>query len=245
MSFSVYFDFSWCLAKTLTVPAGTKKDAMDHVNEVQRLLNLKLEPPYEGNIKACGELYPAHWDTWKRTGCWDKLDDDLLCKTVESHNVWVRAMYKKFAEYAKKPFVATQRSGTEELTPADARDFWHGFEILEVPVSRWSIDYYRTRMEALYEVMRGRSEEGTILDSKPLSQQQAAAVIRLFEQYLDNHDLRLDVVQSPGRGFNGQDRIASSYDGGYSYCDGCYKPIDYDCIGDCLRRKCPLKRESA
>lgn len=245
MSFNVHFSFSWCLAKTLTVPAGTKEQSIAHVNEVQRLLNLTLEPPYGGNLKAYGELYPSHWDTWKRSAAWETVNDEILCKTVESHNRWVRSMYDDFEKYATTPFVATAWVGTEELTPADAREFWHGLTILEVPVDRWTRDYYRARMEALYEVMRGRPSEGMELDSKPLSQQQTGAVIRLFEQYLDNHDLRLDVVQQPGRGFNGLDFIASSYDGGYDYCDACYKSIAPDCIGQCCRRKCPLKREVA
>lgn len=245
MSFCVHFSFSWCLAKTLTVPAGTKTQALDHVNEVQRLLNLELEPPYKGNLEAYGDLYPSHWDTWKRNERWEKLDDKLLCDTVEQHNRWVRSMYENFGQYAEKPFVATPHVGTEELTPADAREFWHGLTVLEVPVERWTRDYYRARMEALYEVMRGRPEEGMDFDAHPLSQQQAAAVIRLFEQYVDGHDLRLDVVQQPGRGFNGLDLLASSYDGGYAYCDGCFKAIDPDSIGDCKRRKCPLMLEVA
>jgi hypothetical protein len=245
MSFHVFFSFSWCLAKTLTVPAGTKQQALDHVNEVQRLLNLKLDPPGEGNIKAYGELYPSSWNMWKLADRWKDIPDERLCETVEKHNRWVRSMYEDFGQYAETPFVAAPFVGTEQLTPADAREFWHGLTILDVPVERWTREYYRARMEALYETMRGRPEQGMEFDAKRLTQQQANAVIRLFEQYLDLHDLGLEVVQRPGRGFKGLDVLASSYDGGYDYCDGCYKSIDPDSIGDCKRRNCPLKRELA
>jgi hypothetical protein len=249
MSFSVHFSFSWGLSKALVVPAGTKAKALAHVQEVERILGLKQVPPGDGNIEANGPNYPAHWDYFGRD--FSRIDEDLLCKTVEEHNAWVRFMYQQFEEWAKKPFVPTKTTKSEKLKPADAREFWHGFEIITLDAKFWNRDYYRARMESLYEVMRGRDSEGASWDgNKALTQQQAGNVIRLFEQFLDPDDMRLEVVQSPGRGFNGQDRLASSYDGGYEWCSGddprdrgCYKPIDYDCIGDCRRRNCPLKRE--
>lgn len=247
MSYDVHFMFSWGLAKALTVPGGTKKDALAHVADVAGKLQLKYVPPYEGNLKD-NPLYPGHWDSWNQD--FSKLDADLVCKTVEDHNNWVRYMYEQLGVWSKTPFVPTAFiKKSEQLTPADARDFWHGLEQLTVPPEMWTRDYYRARMESLYSVMRGEKSEGVTFDAKPLTQQQAGAVINIFSTYLDNHDLRLDVVQSPGRGFNGQDRLASSEDGGYTWCsgdkrgEGCYKPIDYDCLGECRRRNCPLKSE--
>ena len=84
MSFAVHFSFSWSLSKTLTVPAGTKAKALAHVQEVERILNLKQVPPSEGNIEANGRNYPAHWDYFGRD--FSQIDEDLLCKTVEDHN---------------------------------------------------------------------------------------------------------------------------------------------------------------
>lgn len=249
MSFAVHFSFSWSLSKTLTVPAGTKANALKHVNEVERILGLKQVPPGDGNVEAYGSKYPAHWDYFGRD--FSKISEDLLCKTVEDHNSWVRLMYRRFDEWAKKPFAPRKES--EKLRPEDAREFWHGLTIIDLDPKFWNVEYYRARMESLYEVMRGRDSEGISWDGlKPLTQQQAGNVIRLFEQFLDPGDMRLEVVQYPGRGFNGQDRLASSYDGGYTWCSGddpkkqgCYKPIDYDCIGDCRRRNCPLKEEDS
>lgn len=249
MSVEVKFMFSWGLSKTLTVPAGTKAKALEHVAYVQRILKLEYQPAYEGNVKAYGENYPGNWNSWGRD--FSKVDRDLLCKTVEDHNAWVAFMYERLAEWSKTPFVPTTWvKETEQLTPADAKEFWHGFEEIHLPPDLWNRDYYRARMEACYEVMRGRPSEGHHFDEKPLTQQQAGAVINLFSNWLDNYDMRLDVVQSPGRGFNGQDRLASSYDGGYDYCsgdksgEGCYKAIDFDCIGECKRRNCPLLKEA-
>ena len=252
MSFAVHFSFSWCLSKPLTVPAGTKAKALSHVNEVERILGLKQVHPGDGNIEAYGTNYPAHWDYFGRD--FSEIDEDLLCKTVEDHNAWVRFMYERFEEWAKTPFVPTANiKESEELTPEDAREFWHGFETITLDPKFWNRDYYRARMESLYEVMRGRDSEGASWDgNKPLTQQQAGNVIRLFEQFLDPDDMQLEVVQSPGRGFNGQDRLASSYDGGYTWCSGddpkhqgCFKPIDYDCIGECRRKNCPLLAEES
>ena len=242
MSYKVHFSFSWCIAGTLTVPAGTKAAALAHVERVESVLGLKRVSPGKENVKAYGPNYPARWNSWKRD--FSKIDQDLLCKTVEDHNAWVRQMYDQFGAWAKTPFQPTTWiKESEQLTPADAREFWHGFEIIHLTPDLWSRDYYRARMESVYSVMRGVESEGCSFDAKSLTQQQAGAVINLFSAFLDSHDLRLDVVQNPGRGFNGQDRLASSYDGGYDWCDGCFKPIDYDCIGDCKRRKCPLREE--
>ena len=247
MRYAVLFDFSWCLAKTLTVPAGFKAAAVTHVEEVERILNLKRQPPYTGT----SAVHPLRPDEWNPRYDWADVDDDLLCKTVDKHNVWVRQMYAALQQYAETPFApnlnANRQGGiksSEELTPLDAREFWHGLRALTVPPERWNRDYYIARMVALYEVMRGRPTERLTFDAKPLTQQQAGEVIQLFESFLDPADARLQVVHEPGRGFNGLDRLATSDDGGYDWCgDGCFKAIDPDCIGQCKRRHCPLRED--
>jgi hypothetical protein len=248
MSYAVHFMLSWGLSAPLTVPKGTKQRLLDHVAGVERLLNLKRVASTqryrsEGDTKANGPDYPDRWDYFDRD--WSDIEDELLCKTIEDHNAWVVFTFEQFQLWAKTPFTPTAFiKESEVLTPEDAREIWPGFEKLTVPVERWSGDYYRARMEHLFEVMRGRPSCGVTFDAKPLSQQQAGAVIRLFSEYLDAEDLRLEVVQSPGRGFNGLDRLASlSYDDGGYWCDGCSKTIDYHFIGQCERRKCPLKSE--
>jgi hypothetical protein len=254
MSYAVHFSFSLGLSVPLTVPKGTKQSLIDHVAEVERVLELKRIKPYSQHDRDAG--HADHWDSFGREKAWADIDDELLCKTVQHHNAWVVETYKWFGIWAKEPFsVPVKRTNenclywyvteVETITPEDAREFWPGFTTLDVPVERWSRDYYQNRMEHLYEVMRGRPQEGVTFDAKALTEQQAGAVINLFSEYIDLHDIRLEVVQSPGRGFNGQDRIASSHDGGYTWCDGCFKPIDYDCIGECKKRGCPLLKEAS
>ena len=252
MSYAVHFMFSWGLATPLTVPKGYTAGLRAHVAGVEGALNLTRIKPFGEADREAG--HPDHWDSFHREKAWEDIDDDLLCETIVRHNAWVIQTYKEFGMWAQTPFAPGQRTNdnqlywyikeSETLTPEDAREIWPGFQQLTVPVERWSRDYYRNRMEHLYEVMRGRPEEGVTMDAKPLSQEQAGAIINLFSTYLDAHDLRLDVVQSPGRGFNGQDRLASSYDGGYDYCDKCFKPIDFDCVGQCKKRGCPLLKEA-
>lgn len=88
-------------------------------------------------------------------------------------------------------------------------------------------------MGSLYEVMRGRPSEGITFDVKALTPAQAGAVIRLFEQFLDTHDVRLEVP-------HGYDHLASSLDGGYQWCNKCFRPMAPEDGAGCRRRKCPL-----
>lgn len=242
MSYHVFFAFSQGLAKTLHVPAGTKASILAHVEEVEQTLGLKRSK-YLDN--------PVHWDHFDkdyRAG-FPNVDDEILCQTVERHNAWVREYYDLFAHWSKHPFRKgrghqakyTEDRGwpvghlSEKITPKDAQEFWHGFEMLEVNPDRWTREYCRNRMEHLYDVMRGRDSEGVSFDQNPLTPKQAGAVIRLFETYLDNHDLRLEVP-------NDRDFLASSYDGGYSWCEKCGAVAEGD-EGICRKRKCPLREE--
>lgn len=227
MSFSVFFSFSVGLSASLMVPKGSKAQFVEHVAEVSRTLGLKVAE------KSHPDNSPS-WDHWAdnfRQGFPD-VPDELLCKTVEEHNTWVRWVYDRFATWSKDPV-----SDGEELTPADAATFWHGLELLKVDPDRWTRDYYVERMGELYEAMRGRKygAAGMTFDAKPLTPRQCAAVINLFDQYLDNHDMRLDVPK-------GHDRLASSYDGGYDWCTKCgaVTPEDGEACG---KRKCPLREE--
>ena len=210
---------------------------LEHVEEIEKTLGLTREKYLEN---------PVHWDSFKRD--FTKIDDEILCKAVEEHNAWVRDCYKKIAHWAEHPFEigkGHQAKGldaaypigweSETLTPDDAKEFWHGFEMLVVPSAKWTSEYYVARMESLYEVMRGRESEGVSFDEKPLTPKQAAAVIRIFDQYLDDHDMRLDVP-------NGHDYLASSYDGGYEWCEKC-GAVSPDDANSCSKKKCPIRAE--
>ena len=144
MSYDVFFSFSSGLKAPITVPAGTKASIARHVAEVEETLELK-RTRYKDN--------PAHWES---RGRFKDIDNEILCAAVLKHNEWVRRLYYLTAEWAQEPAIGE----TETLTPEDAETFWHALEQLSVTPDRWTGEYYRDRMEHLYEVMRGRDNEG-------------------------------------------------------------------------------------
>lgn len=219
MSYAVFFDFSTGLASPIQVPKGTLVTILAHVGQVEKALCL---------IPVKPEVGERRWDITRKS--FQGIEDELLCETVERHNRWVRRLYDQISEWSEKP----PREG-EEITPEAAAKFWHALRRLTVPPARWTSDYYRARMDSLYEVMRGRDSEGVSLDTKALTPKQASAAIRLFSEFLDTNDLRLEVP-------NGHDFLASSYDGGYDWCEKCGPMISED-ARCCRRRECPLREE--
>ena len=238
MSYRTFFLFAAGLAKPIHVPKDTKAGLLEHVEEVEKALGLK-RVTFNDN--------PVHWDHWHGE-IGREATDEVLCETVDKHNAWVRETHGNFAHWSEHPFTLGKGHQAEHLidraypigwpaetlAPDDAKAFWHGFEMLSVSPERWTEDYYRTRMETLYEVMRGRETEGISFDDvKPLTPKQAAAVINLFSEFLDSGDLRLDVP-------NRYDHLASSSDGGYEWCEEC-GPVHPDDVNLCRKRKCPLR----
>ncbi len=204
MSYHVFFDFSTGLSKSIRVPKGTKARIAAHVQHLEATLMLQTEQ-YLDN--------PPHW-TRESKRCED-IEDGVLCREVEQHNDFVRRLYHLFAEGHKGP-------GGEKLTPAEARTFWHALERLSVPPERWTADYYRDRMEHLFRVMladKDEEDEGVSLDAPALTVEQAEAVVNLFGEYLDNHDLRLAVPW-------GHDRLMDSDE--YVWCEHCCRAIYED-----------------
>jgi len=218
MSFHVFFDMSVGLNSSLHVPTSTLDEIRAHIAHVEDVFGLEATQ-YRDN--------PPHWKS--RTPS-KEVTDEVYCEVASEHCAWVRRLYRKFGEWSKTPI-----TDGEELTPEIAKTFWHGLTMIEVPPERWTDDYYRERMEHLYEVMRGRESEGVTFDTKALTEKQAAAVIRIFDQFLDPGDLRLDVP-------NGYDHLASSSDGGYDWCEKC-GPMVWEDVPDCRKRGCPLKKE--
>lgn len=245
MSYHVFFSFSTGFTKSLKCPKGTYAQIKKHVKDIEESLGLKPEQ-YLNN--------PVHWNMFEFRKRIHDIPDELLCTEVSSHNRYIRRLYEEFAFWFKHPFTVGkghQDTGinqgypvgtkAERITPAMIREVWHGFELLEVPATKWTRDYYREQMDALYEVMRGRPTNGISFDVKALTEKQAASVINLFSEFLDAHDLRLDVP-------NGHDCLKSSYDGGYRWCEIC-GPVDENDIGErcanCPKKKCPIKEEYA
>ena len=118
-------------------------------------------------------------------------------------------------------------------------EFWMMLTDITVPVEKWTADYYRNRMEHAYAVMRGLNSKGETLNSrKPLTVEQADAVICLFSQWLDDEDIRLAVPE-------GRDWLASSADGEYDWCGTCGKAIDADDVPkkerNCRKKGCAIR----
>ncbi len=222
-SHHVFFAFAAGLSGPISVPKGTVAKAMNQIAETERLLGLETEQ-YEKN--------PPHW---KSSTPSEEIDDKIACKTADEHNRWVRWFYGRLGEWSKSPV----KDG-EKLTPEIAAKFWHGLQMVQVPPERWTGEYYRGRMDYLYEVMRGRESEGATFDAKPLTREQADSVISLFSEYLDTHDMRLAVPV-------GYDCLRASYDGGYSWCEKCGAIAEEDVedkIDNCRKRGgCPIRRD--
>lgn len=237
MSYHVFFGFSQGLARSLRVPKGFKARCLAHVLEVEKKLGL-TRTKYLDN--------PVHWDGFKSN--FRQIDDQVLCETISQHNRWVRECYEEIGFWAEHPFTVGKgpqdegpnRSwpaghGSEALSPAVAAKFWHGFVTLTVPIDQWTREYYVERMEHFYEVMRGRASEGVSFDVPKLTERQAAEVINIFSVYLDSNDMRLEVPR-------GRDHLASSYDGGYDWCEKCGCAVSIDDQG-CGKSKCPVRAE--
>lgn len=218
MSYHTFFMFSEGLAKTIKVPAGTKKEIADHVEWIESTLNIKREK-YLDN--------PEHWEH----NNYSDIKDDILCESARKHNTWVRYMYAIFEKWSKSP----APTNTEEITPKYAKSFWPALQLIIVSPERWTAQYYNDRMDTIYEVMRGRETEGISFDEKPLTAKQAGNVIQLFAEFLDEHDIRLDVPK-------GCDQLFASYNGGYEWCQNC-GAIRFEDAKICNKRKCPLRKE--
>lgn len=217
MAYHVFFSFSSGLAAPLWAPKGTKAAIKEHIKEVERILRLK-RTKYRDN--------PVHWDSFSRD--FSQISDELLCQTISEHNRWVRGYYHNFGKWSKEPV----KDG-EIITPKDAEKFWFGFEMFHVPPERWTADYYREQMEVCYRVMRGHPTQGITFETKALTPKQAGAVIWLFADFLDTHDIRLEVP-------NGRDHLATSNE--YDWCQKC-GPMDPDDAAGCRKRKCPLRED--
>lgn len=225
MSFHVFFSFSSGLAKTIYAPKGTKAAIAAHVEWIERTLHLEREQ-YLKN--------PVRWNYRDKTTHQEfpGIPDDVLCvQRLRSTTIGSAGSTNGFEEWSETP----AKKPREAITSNDAKKFWHAFELLDVPLSRWNMDYYRNRMDHLYDVMRGVESEGVSFVEKALTPKQAAQVINIFSTYIDGWDLRLDVPKD-------RDYLASSYDGGYSWCDKCFCPIAEDDLS-CRKRGCPIMAE--
>jgi hypothetical protein len=217
MSYKTFFTFSAGLTKTIKVPVGTKESIKTHIEWIERTLSIEREK------------YLNNPENWKHND-YLNIKDDVLCKSAEKHNDWVRRVYEDLQDWSKK-----EPETFEEITNKDFQMFLPALSFITVKPERWTGDYYTKRMEVLYEVMRGREKEGISFDVKPLTEKQASQVIVLFSEFLDHEDRRLMVPKN-------RDDLASSYDGGYEWCEKC-GAITYEDSLNCKKRGCPLQKQ--
>lgn len=208
MSFMVYFDFSTGFERIMFFRKGTYERILFAINKTERRLGIRREY-YEG---AC------RWNRWPLVA--KTVSDKDYCDAVEQHNSMVRWFFEECLEAG---YEATEQR-PEGISPDMATNLFIGLQQLTVPTENWTHEYYQARMEAIYSTLRGRSEEGMTFDSEPLSINQARDVIVLFAQYLDLHDIRLEVCK-------GHDRLTNSYSEGYFWCSKC-GAVDYNDLPD-------------
>jgi hypothetical protein len=204
MTVEARFLFAQGITKAIRVPVGTIAWAERHLARLREVFFLDDDRAdwyrQVGHVIADGKT----------------ITDDALCDIATKHDLFVDAMWSAIANNKE------HTGKTERLTPKKAAQLWPGFTMqITVPANRWTADYYQAQMEHAYEVMRGRESCGESLSyGEPLTERQAAAVIILFSQWLDHHDIRLDVPLD-------HDHLGRSDTGDYDWCSDC-GPIDSD-----------------
>ncbi|MCB1714250.1 MAG: hypothetical protein KDK05_03850 [Candidatus Competibacteraceae bacterium] len=197
---SVFFDLSQGISKAIQVPIGTCEEIRQHVDEVTASGGLKVIQ-YKNN--------PPHWDRYTPS---TEVPNEIASNIVINHNRFVRWLYYGLAEWSKNP-----PKECEELTPEFAASIWYGLSTLELPVERWSSDYYQTEMQKLFNVMTTGECDGIAWTTDKLTRQQAIDVVHLFESYLDRHDIRLEMPI-------GRDYFTDEY----VWCENCGIVADED-----------------
>ena len=218
MSFAVLFEFSSGLNKPIRAPKGTLELWKNTVLKTERHLLLRRE-------------------TWKGQERWVSTDvpadvaNNVYCETVEVHNKFVRWLYAHMHDWQENP-----RDDFETIQPEDVNGFWFdALTIFAVPPERWTGEYYRARMHAVYHTLRGRPTEDMTFDPAPLTVAQAKDVVSLFAQWLDCDDVNLDCPE-------GYDDLYSSEEYGWCPISGAIHENDEEEHGvNCEDSECEIR----
>lgn len=215
VSHHVMFSFSTGLNKSIKVPKGKCEEIKAAVEWITKEAGLEVEKYMEN---------PPHWKSYTPA---KNIKDNRACELVRDHNAWVQRLYKNIAEWSKNP-----PKDYEEMTPEFASSIWYGLDTLDIPISRWSKEYYKQEMQELFDIMTGSEDFPTEWGEKKLTPKQAAAVIHLFEEYLDEHDIRLELPK-------GGDTLLDSDE--YFWCEN-HGAIPHDEAEETKRGKirCPI-----
>jgi len=242
MSYHIFFFMSTSLSRELRVPKGTLKLICSQINDTEKILGLQRTPTFTPD----GEKPRPGW-FWSKPGNdmlaqagpetdttireWyleDRKRDGRISKmalAVREHNHFVRTLYSDLSKWAEQK--QWKRNTAEKITVAQSHDFWGGLRTLELPRDIWDRDHFTDHMEHLHELLTTGSSRGTELDCEPFKPQQAAALISLFEDEIDQWGFDMRFAVPLDENLNPYDFIASSYDGGYDWCSHC-GPIHRD-----------------
>jgi len=220
VSFKLFFDLAESFMEPIMVPAGTYKKILNQIESVENELGFKREK-HEDN--------QWHWQETLK----DDVSDATFCEVVWSHNAFVRSLHDNLRKWAaEKP-----DGETEIITVEQSRDFFPGLRQLSVPYERWTEDYFEEKLENIYDIMRGRNRDGVSFDAEPLSEEQAAGVVLLFQEYIVGHERFPKNYDVP----RGCDYLADSEDTAWCEQMGfCVHPNDVGECDGCNVEKCDI-----
>lgn len=263
MSYHVFFSFSSSFSKPQNVPKGTLKRIWGRINHTQEVLGLTRTPTYTPE----GEAPRPGW-TWSNPGAemlahaGPRTDTTLpqwwlaerereariaaMALAVRLHNDEVRSLYEDLCKWHKKEWKDDE---AEVITVEESVEFWGGLQILELPRDLWDREHFTDHMEHLHELLTKGESRGVSLDCKPFKPKQAAALLILFEEEIDQWGFDARFAIPLDERLQPYDCIASSYDGGYDWCSKCGPIHTEDFHARCRicphakRGKCNLKNE--
>jgi hypothetical protein len=209
-SYTTYFTLCAGLKKPAHVPVGFIEGIEKRAKRISMKLSLKA-PSLHGWVssveRALTEFVP-----------------DGILDEISSHNDFVRILHGYLSSEAEQEKLQRQSQISTPLSRVIEEEEFGGIlpylQIISIPPAAWKEETYRSAMESLYETLRGRDDGVSLDEGEELTPKQAAFVINIISEWLEpsGSDLRLDVP-------DGYDYLASSYDGGYDWCDKCCKAI--------------------
>lgn len=242
MSYHVFFSFSTSLAKNMKVPKGTLERITSRIEYTERILGLERTPTYtpEGEKQRPG----WHWHHTEKNMLemaghpadkgvhqyWllDRERESRIASmalAVRLHNQEIEWLYNDLRKWSEKE--KWKRGEAETITVKQSREFWGGLTMLELPKELWDREHYTDHMDHLHTLLTTGESRGVILDCPPFNPEQTEALISLLDGELDQwgFDARFSIPLDEN--LKPYNLIASSYDGGYDWCEKC-GPIHSD-----------------
>lgn len=269
MPYHIFFGFATGLKETMTVPKGTLAELQRMVAMTEETLELKRKKPrkqYAGDHTTwlCSEheltkTMRRHQRRRKAdTITWRDLEAIVheMERGITSWNDYTRKFYGLLSACSEpdgwqKPTPYQSHKESEELTPETFKEYI-GFlrQRIEWPREFWSREYWMDYLTHIWKVLGGDESRGIELGCEPLSFEQRKAMLWLIEGEQDQWGYDSRAEQPLDENDEPCGDLASSYDGGYDYCDGpgCGRPYhpDYSlrkCNACPQKMKCGLREK--